>query len=93
MGNDPRPDPAPPLTYGRLPAVSPEAMLEDYWRYLDLSPEERQRDIGRVCRTAMSQWWAKSFDERARIEFAKSWNADTEILERWAREFRERARG
>lgn len=60
------------LTYGSLPAVSPEAMLEDYWRYLDLSPEERQRQIHAVCRDAMRQWRAKTDDERARIVFANA---------------------
>ena len=53
-----------PLTYGRLPAVSPEAILEDYRRYLGLSAEERRRQSRAVCRDAMRRW-ARECRERA----------------------------
>ncbi len=34
-------------------------MLEDYWRYFDMTPEERDREPQVLCQTAMRQWLAQ----------------------------------
>lgn len=64
-------------------------MLEDHWRYLDLTPEQRAAEIGLVCRTAMSQWWARTDEERELCRWVQSRAPGGEILRRWARECRE----
>jgi hypothetical protein len=74
------------------PRTGPEAMLEDYWRFFDMTPEERDREMQALCRTAMRQWLALPEDRRVRWPPEPGPHAE-EILRRWAREFRERRAG
>jgi hypothetical protein len=73
------------------PRTGPEAMLEDCWRYLGMTPEERDRELRAVCRTAMRQWLELPEERRVRWP-PEPGPLGEEILRRWAKEFRERRR-
>jgi hypothetical protein len=76
-------------SFDTRPRTSPEALLEDCWRYLDMSPQERDRESQAVCRMAMRQWL--ELPEERRVRWPPEPGPDGElILRRWAREFRER---
>jgi len=67
-------------------------MLEDYWRYFDMTPEDRDRELQTLCRMAMRQW--RALPEERRIRWPpEPGPLGEEILRRWAREFRERRSG
>ena len=79
-------------TFDTKPRTGPEAMLVDCWRYLEMTAEERDRELSAVCRTAMRQWLALPEERRVRWP-PEPGGAGEEILRRWAREFRERRGG
>jgi hypothetical protein len=77
-----------------IPPRTPEALLEDYWWQLDLASEERRRQSELACRSSMSQWWAKSEEERERLLWIRLLpSAGHEVLRRWAKEFHARPAG
>ncbi len=74
------------------PRTRPEAVLEDYWRFFDMTPEERDQELHMLCRMAKRQWLALPDDERIRWPPEPGPHAE-EVLHRWSREFRERRVG
>lgn len=67
-------------------------MLEDYWRYFRMTPEERDRELQVLCRMAMRQWLALPEDRQIRWPPEPGPHAE-QVLRRWAREFHERRSG
>ena len=75
---------------GRAWAIcTPDVLLDQYERYIDMTPEQRDREIQLVCRTAMNQWLALPADKRIRWPLEPG-PAGEEILRRWMEEFRAR---
>ncbi|MBI3271832.1 MAG: hypothetical protein HYZ53_22765 [Planctomycetes bacterium] len=71
------------------PRMSPEELLEQYGRYIGMTPERRDREIQLVCRTAMNQWLALPPQQRVRWPPEPGPEGDV-ILRRWMEDLRGR---